>query len=329
MTRFYSNSKKKLIYHRKELIENWCELKQKKIPDKMLQDIFHISRATFYRWQKLYHSRGLYGLKPKSTRPLRVRQPDVLTKDVLAAIRSLREQHPFFGKVKIHALCMEQGLSISLSSVGRALHYLMEHDIITPVVVLKCRKERKYIRKFTSSHSKRLPKHHKSPIQLDHTIINLRGTEQRVFTAYDRMSKFCLCKSYKHAISDNAADFLDYLVVHWPYTPTELQVDGGSEFRGNFECACQLNHIKLFVLPPRSPKLNGGVERFNQTLQDEFFLPNYNSLPTDTNALNAKLQEWSIYYNEFRPHRSLIDKRGLPISPCQFLKQSSLICIEP
>ena len=79
-----------------------------------------------------------------------MRQPDVLTNDVLATIRSLREQHPFFGKVKIHALCVEQGLSISLSSVGRALHYLMKRDIITPVTVLKGNKERRFIRKFTS-----------------------------------------------------------------------------------------------------------------------------------------------------------------------------------
>lgn len=329
MTRYYANSKKKLIYQRKELIENWQELKQNNIPDYMLQDIFHISRSTFYRWKKALDSHGIYGLRPKSRRPLRIRQPDVLTKDVLATIRTLRQQHPFFGKAKIHALCLQQGLSISLSSVGRALHRLMHCNIITPVAVLKCRKERKFIRKFTTSHSKRLPKHHKPPIQLDHTIINLRSTEHRVFVAYDRLSKFCLCKSYRHATADNAADFLSYVSNRWPYTPSELQVDGGSEFRGSFESACQSNHIKLFVLPPRSPKLNAGVERYNQTLQDEFFLPNYNTLPTQTDALNAKLQEWSDYYNKYRPHRSLIDKHGLPISPCQFLHQSSLICIEP
>lgn len=188
-----------------------------------------------------------------------MRQPDVLTNDVLATIRSLREQHPFFGKVKIYALCVEQGLSISLSSVARALHYLMKRDIITPVTVLK---------------------------------------------------------------GNNAADFLSFVSDQWPYTPTELQVDGGTEFRGPLENACKIKNIRLFVLPPRSPKLNGGVGPYNQTLQDEYFLPNYNSLPTQTDALNVKLQEWSNYYNQFRPHRSLIDKRGLPFSPCQFLKQS-------
>ena len=329
MTRFYSNSKKSLIYNRKLLLEQWLELKQKGVDDKTLQAVLKISRATFFRWNKAYSSYGLYGLKPKSTRPRTLRPPDVLTKDVLATIRTLRQQHPFFGKAKIHALCLKQGLSISLSSVGRALHYLMQRGMITPVVILKGNKQRKFIRKFTLSHSKRLPKHHKSPIQLDHTLIHLRGAQHRVFTAYDTTSKFTLCKSYPHATADNAADFLHYISLHWPYTPTELQVDGGAEFRGSFESACKAHHIKLFVLPPRSPKLNGGVERYNQTLQDEFFLPNYNTLPTQINALNAKLQEWSDYYNHFRPHRSLTDKRGIPLSPCQFLKQNSLKCIEP
>ena len=329
MTRFYSNSKKELIYNRKLLLEHWLELKHKGVDDNTLQSVLKISRATFFRWNKAYNSHGLYGLKPKSTRPLRVRQPNVLTKDTLASIRTLREQHPFFGKAKIHALCIAQGLDISLSSVGRALHYLTQRGIITPVVVLKCNKQRKFIRKFSNSYAKRLPIHYKAPIQLDHTIINLRGAEHRVFVAYDRASKFSLCKSYPNATADNAADFLHFIYSQWPYSLNELQVDGGSEFRGSFETACLIKHIKLFVLPPRSPKLNAGVERYNQTIQDEFFLPNYNSLPTQVDALNLKLQEWSKYYNELRPHRSLLDNRGIPIPPVQFLRSSSLICTEP
>ena len=320
MTRHYSNSKRPILLHRQQIIEHWLELKAKGVDDQTLQTVLNISRATFFRWNREYKSHGLYGLMPKSTRPLHVGQPSTLTKDMVAKIRALRELYPFFGKVKIHALCIEQGLSVSQASVGRALQYLMQRHVIYPVNLLKCNKERKFIRKFTNSYSKRLPKYHKSPIQIDHTIINLRGTEHRVFVAYDRASKFCLCKSYKLATSDNAANFLDYIVPLWPYTPSELQVDGGSEFRGAFESACKNKNIRLFVLPPRTPQLNAGVERYNQTLQDEYFLPNYNTLPTDLLNLNIKLQEWSKYYNEFRPHRSLLNKYGLPIPPKLFLQ---------
>ena len=319
MTRFYSNSKKHIVLNRRDKIELWLELKAKGLDDDALQRVVGISRATFFRWNDLYR-KGLYGLMPKSTRPLRVRTPDVLTKDMLARIKSLRLAYPHFGKVKIHALLQQQGYCLSVSSVGRALHYFMRRGLVTPIPLLKAHKQRKSIRKFTHSYSKRLPKQHKTPIELDHTIINLRGKQQRVFVAYDRCSKFTLCKAYTQATADNASDFLAYLSTQWPYVPTELQVDGGAEFRGSFETACKIRHIKLFVLPPRSPKLNAGVERYNQTLQDEFFLPNYNTLPTDTQQLNKELIKWQIYYNEVRPHRSLVDKRGIPMSPNQFLQ---------
>ena len=320
MTRFYSNSKKHILLDRKDKIELWLELKAKGLDDNTLQRVVKISRATFFRWNRQYCINGLYGLRPKSTKPLRLRPKEVLTKDLLAKIKSLRLLHPHFGKVKIHSLLIKQGYTLSLSSVGRALHYFMHRGLITPVPLLKDHKQRKFIRKFTRSYSKRLPKHHKTPIELDHTIINLQGKAQRVFVAYDRASKFTLSKSYPQATAQNASDFLDFLFTRWPYKPTELQVDGGAEFRGSFESACKARNIKLFVLPPRSPKLNAGVERYNQTLQDEFFLPNYNTLPTDTHLLNRELQKWQIYYNEVRPHRSLPDHRGIPMTPLQFLQ---------
>ena len=38
-----------------------------------------------------------------------------------------------------------------------------------------------------------------------------------------------------------------------------------------FEQAYQEKHIRLFVLPPRSPKLNGCVERAHRTYVEEFY----------------------------------------------------------
>ena len=47
--------------------------------------------------------------------------------------------------------------------------------------------------------------------------------------------------------------------------------NGGSEFRADFESACKESGIKLFVLPLRSPKLNGHVERAQRTYIEEFY----------------------------------------------------------
>ena len=39
-----------------------------------------------------------------------------------------------------------------------------------------------------------------------------------------------------------------------PFPIRALQVDSGSEFAAEFEAACQRRGLRLFVLPPRSPK---------------------------------------------------------------------------
>jgi len=56
-----------------------------------------------------------------------------------------------------------------------------------------------------------------------------------------------------------------------PFPIRAIQVDGGSEFQDVFEEECQRRGIKLFVLPPRSPKLNGHVERAQRTHTEEFY----------------------------------------------------------
>ena len=48
-------------------------------------------------------------------------------------------------------------------------------------------------------------------------------------------------------------------------------MDGGSEFCAQLEDACKELGIRLFVLPPRSPKLNGHVEKAQRTHTEEFY----------------------------------------------------------
>jgi len=77
--------------------------------------------------------------------------------------------------------------------------------------------------------------------------------------------------SARRATSLAAAHFLDALVDRMPFPIAALQVDGGSEFAAEFETACQQRNLPLFVLPPRSPKLNGQVERSHRTHHEEFY----------------------------------------------------------
>ncbi len=63
-----------------------------------------------------------------------------------------------------------------------------------------------------------------------------------------------------------------------PFPVEAIQVAGGSEVEAEFETDCLRCHIRLFVLPPNSPKLNGHVERAHLTHTEEFYEVTDNSL---------------------------------------------------
>ena len=88
-----------------------------------------------------------------------------------------------------------------------------------------------------------------------------------------------------------------------PFAIRAIQVDGGSEFMGEFEAECQKRGIRLFVLPPRSPKLNGSVERANRTHTEEFY--EVEEVHTDLALHNRQLLTWENTYNFVRPHQAL------------------------
>ncbi|RME36677.1 MAG: transposase [Deltaproteobacteria bacterium] len=72
---------------------------------------------------------------------------------------------------------------------------------------------------------------------------------------------------------------------------------------GEFELACMEAGIPLIVLPPRSPKLNGHVERANRTDRHEFF--GFYEVGTTIAEVRRAAKKWRYIYNHIRPHKSL------------------------
>ena len=72
---------------------------------------------------------------------------------------------------------------------------------------------------------------------------------------------------------------------------------------GQFEDTCKELNIQLYVLPPRSPKLNGGVERGNRIFREEFYSKPF--LADTIDAINAELVKELEKYNNYRPHHAL------------------------
>jgi putative transposase len=280
---------------------------------------FAISRATLYRWIKQFDPKDLCSLKEQSRRPKRLRKARWDYK-LIMAIKELRKEYPRWGKDKLIVLLNDQGWETSASTVGRILKYLKRRgDIIEPL-----RKAISAKRKLQRVHAVRKPKDYYpiNPgdlVQVDTLDVRpLPWIIFKQFTARDVISKWDVIEARSRATAKTAKEFIDTLQKRMPFQIKAIQVDGGSEFYTEFEYACKAKGIRLFVLPPKSPKLNGSVERANRTHTEEFY--EVNDCSWTVPELNDQLIHWEYIYNCVRPHHSLGN-----ITPLQFLKARGII----
>lgn len=123
------------------------------------------------------------------------------------------------------------------------------------------------------------------------------------FTACDVFTRWQVLEAHGRATAHTAAGFLNAILQRMPFAVQAIQVDGGSEFMAQFETACRDRGIKLFVLPPRSPKLNGHVERAQRTHKEEFYYRLTSA--TTLTQVNKLLRKWEDVHNCYRPHQAL------------------------
>lgn len=87
-----------------------------------------------------------------------------------------------------------------------------------------------------------------------------------------------------------------------PFNIQRVQTDRGQEFFAyKFQERLQEYAIKFRPIKPRSPHLNGKVERSQKTDWEEF----YSQQDLADPKLKEKLREWQDYYNCERAHGSL------------------------
>jgi len=266
---------------------------------------FTISPDTFYRWLRRYRPHNLTSLEDRSRRPRRLRQP-TWSPELEQEVLQLREQYPRWGKDKLVVLLHREGLEVSTSRVGRILKRLKEQGILRepPPNGISARK-----RSWQRPYAVRKPREYQATdpgdlVQLDTLDVRpLPGVVLKHFTARDVVSRWDVLEVHTQAKAATAAHFLDTLLSRLPFPLKAIQVDGGSEFQAQFETTCFERGIRLFVLPPRSPKLNGSVERGQRTHTEEFYEVYDGDL--EITPLNQALQEWEHIYNHIRPHQAL------------------------
>ncbi len=264
-----------------------------------------VARSTLYRWQKRLKERNLRGLEDASRRPKRLRMVS-WSPELIETVLELREQYPRWGKEKLWVLLGREDWQISASTVGRILGYLKQRGLLhdppkTVSVGLKRAKKRPYALRKPKNYAVEQPG---DLVQIDTLDVHLMpGVHFKHFTARDMVSRWDVLQACSRATANNARSFLETVKQRLPFPLKAVQVDGGSEFMAEFEQACQEKGIRLFVLPPRSPKLNGCVERAQRTHTEEFYQVYADDW--EMPVMNQVLQEWERIYNEVRPHHSL------------------------
>jgi transposase InsO family protein len=257
---------------------------------------YGISRQCYYQWYRRYEAQGLDGLRDRSKRPLV--SPRATHVEVVGKIIHLR-QHYHFGPAKI-AMYLKRyhDIDISHSGVWRILKRLGLNCL--PASQRYQRHDRRWKR-----YEKPLPGHR---VQIDVKFIEpLAGARKRYyqFTAIDDCTHLRVLRVYDRCNQQTAIRFLDYLLERLPFRVEVIQTDNGAEFQSSFHWQVLDRGIGHVYIKPRTPRLNGKVERSHRIDAEEFYQLLEGVVIDDAKVFNDKLRAWEDFYNYHRPHGGL------------------------
>jgi transposase InsO family protein len=156
-------------------------------------------------------------------------------------------------------------------------------------------------------YEKQVPGHH---VQINVKFLDFQQTDGQKarrfqYTAIDDATRIRAPKIYEKHTQENAISFVDYVIGKFPFRIQTIRTDNGHEFHVKFHWHLLDLGMDHVYIKPRTPRLNGKVERSHSTDQQEFYqLLSYK----DDVDLEAKLMEWETFYNCHRPHASLKGK---------------------
>jgi len=265
---------------------------------------FGVSRSTFYQWKKKYDLEGEEGLKRK--KPIAYHHPNKIHQEVIDKVIELRTTYQL-GSIRISwYLERYHEINVSESSVYR---------ILKQNGLNKLPKSASRRTVHTKRYAKKVPGHQ---VQVDvkfATFNDSSGNKIRryQFTAIDDATRIRALKMYKRHNQTSAIDFIDYVIDKFPFRIHTIRTDRGHEFQARFHWHVEDKGMRHVYIKPRSPQLNGKVERSHRTDQEEFYqLLTY----TDDVDLNKKLKAWENFYNFNRPHGAFDGKTPYEALKC-------------
>jgi transposase InsO family protein len=243
-----------------------------------------ISRPTLRKWLRRFDELGEAGLASRSRRPHGSprRKLDDSHRRLILELR--RERN--LGARRIQSeLRRDSAMRLSLATI----HKVLARAAVKPLL----RPARK---KPVTRYAKLIPGER---VQMDTCKVAPACYQ---YTAVDDCTRYRVLAVFSRRTAANTLAFLEQVVEEMPFPVQRVQTDRGTEF---FAFVVQQwlreNCIKFRPVKPRSPHLNGKVERSQKTDLSEFWAI---TSPKDP-QLDLKLADWQHYYNWQRPHGSL------------------------
>jgi len=259
---------------------------------------FGISRMAFYKWIKRYEAYGEAGLcdRPKTPHS----QPKTTSVKIVSKVLYLRQNY-HFGPQKIRDY-LQRYHSIQISQ--SCIHLILRRHGLNRLPANKRKYERSQHR--WKRYEKQQPGHR---LQVDVKFLErIPGAHKRLYqyTAIDDCTRIRVLKIYDKCNQSTAINFIDEVIARLPFKILVVQTDNGSEFQSNFHWHLRDLGIEHAYIKPRTPRLNGKVERSHRIDDQEFYqLLDKDGVSDNIILYNQKLRQWEDYYNLHRPHGAL------------------------
>jgi putative transposase len=282
------------------------------------KEAFSVSRATIYLWkQKLKKAQGQLNALAPGDRAPKTRRKRTVNEAITSFIVTERTEHYRLGKDKLAELlapiCAEAGIACpSASTVGRVLKDLKDQGRLLKYQKLsvdgRTGRLHQRVNKPKLKKERRGDYHPEKAgdlIQMDCVIKFVNGMRRYVISAIDYESEFAFSMGYQSLSSAKAKDFLHRFITVAPFEVKRVQTDNGSEFYKLFHEACEDLGLIHYWNYPKRPTMNGKIERYNRTIQEEFVDWHLDDLGYDIASFNYQLMDWLLWYNTVRPHHTL------------------------
>ena len=239
--------------------------------------------ATFARWWAAWRRRGARGLQDRSRRPRQ--SPNAATAATLDRIR-LVHRRLGLGVRRLHAYLRQAGLvTCSLSTVYRVLRR-------AGALVRRPRKPKPIWQRY----AKAWPGER---AQLD---LKYLPKNRFQLTLVDDCSRYLAAAVLTRRTCAAVCTVLPALLARFPFPLRCIQTDNGPEFGQALTQLLGQLTIRHTRIRPRSPHLNGKVERVQRTVQEEY----WDGVGKGSlGAWERGLQAYVRFYNTQRLHSAL------------------------